>query len=131
MARDIGYLFCRLHGAPEIAAVERRKTFPCQSLRQRLGLDNSLLGQLTIEVPLTNPANIPFGLAMSNNNHLRALHGWLVARYEQKSQLWFEAFALHFHGRAQKGDANSRGLFGSGGIDNDEGNERFTLARNS
>src|ERR1051325_2222701 len=69
-----GDFFCSLHGAPQIAAVERRKTFPRQPLRQRLGLDNSLLGQLTIEVPLTNPANIPFGLAMSNNNHLRTLH---------------------------------------------------------
>ena len=74
MTRDIGYLFCRLHGAPEIAAVERRKTLARQPLRQRFGLNNSLLGQLAIEVPLTNPANIPFGLTMSNNNHLRALH---------------------------------------------------------
>src|SRR6185503_12424135 len=74
MPGHLGDFFCSLHGAPQIAAVERRKTFPCQSLRQRLGLDNSLLGQLAIEVPLTNPASIPFGLAMSNNDHLRTLH---------------------------------------------------------
>src|ERR1051325_10584818 len=74
MARDVGYLFGRLHGAPEIAAVEHRKTLACQALRQCFGLENSLFGQLAIEVPLANPASIPFGLAMPNNDHLRALH---------------------------------------------------------
>src|SRR5690349_3439929 len=78
MARDIGYLFCRLHGAPEIAAVERRKTLARQPLRKRLGLHNSLFGQLAIEMPLPNPASIPFGLAMPNNDHLRALHECLT-----------------------------------------------------
>src|SRR6185436_3871952 len=96
MPGHLGDFFCSLHGAPQIAAVERRKTFPRQSLRQRLGLDNSTLGQLTIEVPLTNPANIPFGLAMSNNNHLRALHECLsrTVRAKKSTAVRGVGFAL-------------------------------------
>src|SRR5690348_8736459 len=111
MTRDIGYLFCSLHSAPQIAAVKRRKIFACQALRQCFGLNNSLFGQLAIKVSLTNPASVPFGLTMPNNNHLRALHECLSRTVRAKKSTAGEAWLCTFLQSSSKADAHRRGWF--------------------
>ena len=86
----------RLHRATEIAAVERRESFAREPLRQGLRLKHALFRQSAVEVALPNALDIPFRLAVTDDDDLGAIHEFKLAGRAKS------------HGSREKSQPNSR-----------------------
>jgi hypothetical protein len=71
---DAGNFQRRLHGASQVAAVKRAEILPRQPLRQGFGLHHSFGRERAVEIALANALDVPFRLAVADNDELGAVH---------------------------------------------------------